>query len=134
MMEVVYILTMISLPSSLEMNFMTLMVITTYIEVESQVHSNSMYALANIFGGMSHLVHSLGECTRSYSNEVQAIDIIGSLDYELKVFNKPGSIDLVNVVEIEILLIKKLKQSISRFIQICAVEAFAYLYGNAYLH
>jgi hypothetical protein len=49
---------------------------------------------------MSHLVHSLGDCTRSYSNEVQAIDIIGSLSYALKVFNKPGSIDLVNVVEL----------------------------------
>jgi hypothetical protein len=57
-----------------------------------------MDALANIFGDMSHLVHSLGECTRSYSNEVQAIDITGSLDYALEMFNKPISIYLVNLV------------------------------------
>jgi hypothetical protein len=73
-----------------------------------------MDALANIFGGMSHLVHSLGQCTRSYNNEVQVIYIIGSLAHALKLFNKPGSIYLVNVFELYILLIKKPKPSISR--------------------
>jgi hypothetical protein len=47
-----------------------------------------MGALANISGGMSCLVHSLGDNIRSCRNDVQVTDIIGALTYALKVFNE----------------------------------------------
>jgi hypothetical protein len=50
------------------------------------------------------------------------------------VFNEQGSVDSVNVVELESLLIKQLEPSISRLMQRCAVEALSCLYGNACLH
>lgn len=98
------------------------------------LQENAMGALANISGGMSCLVHSLGDNIRSCRNDVQVTDIIGALAYALKVFNEPGSVDSVNVVELESLLIKQLEPSISRLVQRCAVEALSCLYGNAYLH
>ena len=98
------------------------------------LQENAMGALANISGGMSCLVHSLGDNIRSCRNDVQVTDIIGSLTYALKVFNEQGSVDSVNVVELESLLIKQLEPSISRLVQRCAVEALSCLYGNAYLH
>jgi hypothetical protein len=93
-----------------------------------------MGALAQISGGMSCLVHSLGDNIKSCRNDVQVTDIIGALTYALKVFNEQGSVDSVNVVELESLLIKQLEPSISRLMQRCAVEALSCLYGNAYLH
>lgn len=98
------------------------------------LQENAMGALANISGGMSRLVHSLGESIRSCNNDVQVSDIIGALAYTLKVFNETGSVDSVNVVELESLLIKQLEPSISRLVQRRAVEALSCLYGNAYLH
>ena len=73
-----------------------------------------MRALANISCGVSHLVHTLKENTKNYSKDVQFTDIIGSLGYALKVFNELGSMDFVNVVELESLLIKQSEPSIPR--------------------
>jgi hypothetical protein len=52
------------------------------------LQENAMDALANISGGMSCLVHSLGDNIRSCRNDVQVTDIIGALTYALKVFNE----------------------------------------------
>jgi hypothetical protein len=52
------------------------------------LQENAMGALANISGGMSCLVHSLGDNIRSCRNDVQVTDIIGALTYALKVFNE----------------------------------------------
>ena len=70
-------------------------------DVEFLMHENDLCALAKISCGVSHLVHTLKENTRNYSKDVQFTDIIGSLGYALKVFNELGSMDFVNVVELD---------------------------------
>ncbi|XP_057858673.2 protein CELLULOSE SYNTHASE INTERACTIVE 1 isoform X1 [Cryptomeria japonica] len=96
------------------------------------LQENAMGALANISGGMSAIVLSLGENIETFRSDSQVADILGALAYALMVFKSDpaGSLD---TVKIERLLVKQLRPRISQLVQERAIEALASLYGNAHL-
>lgn len=98
------------------------------------LQENAMGALANISGGMSAIVLSLGENIETFRSDSQVADILGAVAYALMVFNeKSDAAGSLDTVKIERLLVKQLRPRISQLVQERAIEALASLYGNAHL-
>ncbi|KAJ0256566.1 Protein CELLULOSE SYNTHASE INTERACTIVE 3 [Hirschfeldia incana] len=91
-------------------------------------------ALANVFGGMSHLIIYLGEVSQSPRLTEPIGDVIGALAYALMVFKQPESSEKIfDPRVIESILVKLLKPLDTKLIQERILEAMASLYGNSSL-
>ncbi|KAG7587372.1 C2 domain [Arabidopsis thaliana x Arabidopsis arenosa] len=91
-------------------------------------------ALANVFGGMRHLIIYLGEVSQSPRLTEPIGDVIGALAYALMIFKQPESSEnIFDPSVIESILVKLLKPRDTKLIQERILEAMASLYGNSSL-
>ncbi|XP_019085632.1 PREDICTED: uncharacterized protein LOC104715869 [Camelina sativa] len=91
-------------------------------------------ALANVFGGMRHLIIYLGEESQSPRLAEPIGDVIGALAYALMIFKQPESSEnKFDPSVIESILVKLLKPRDTKVIQERILEAMASLYGNSSL-
>jgi hypothetical protein len=96
------------------------------------LQENSMGALANISGGMPAVVVSLAGSLNSRRSESEIADTTGALAYALMVLDATDeSVESVDPVKIEKVLVKQLEPHTSQLIEERSVEALASLYGNA---
>lgn len=96
-----------------------------------ELQEHAVRALANICGGMSSLIHYLGELSQSPRLSSPVADIIGALAYALMVFE--GIEEEFNAIKIEDILIMLLKPRDKKLVQDRLLEALASLYGNAWV-
>jgi hypothetical protein len=91
-------------------------------------------ALANVFGGMRHLIIYLGQVSQSPRLTEPIGDVIGALAYALMIFKQPESSEnIFDPSVIESILVKLLKPRDTKLIQERILEAMASLYGNSSL-
>ncbi|KAF6167417.1 hypothetical protein GIB67_013292, partial [Kingdonia uniflora] len=94
------------------------------------LQGHAIRALANVTGGMAALIIYLGELSQSPRLAAPVADIIGALAYSLMIFEKEEPID---VAQIEDILLMLLKPRDNKLVQERVLEALASLYGNSYL-
>ncbi|KAF8377270.1 hypothetical protein HHK36_030645 [Tetracentron sinense] len=98
------------------------------------LQENAMCALANISGGLSYVISSLGESIESCTSPAQIADTLGALASALMIFDsKAESIKVSEPVIIEQILVKQFKLRLPYLVQERTIEALASLYGNAIL-
>uniref|UniRef100_A0A1D1YMJ0 U-box domain-containing protein 13 n=1 Tax=Anthurium amnicola TaxID=1678845 RepID=A0A1D1YMJ0_9ARAE len=98
------------------------------------LQENSMCALANISGGLSFVISSLGESLDSCTSSGQIADTLGALASALMIYDsKADSIRASDPLVIEQILVKQLKANLPFLVQERTVEALASLYGNVIL-
>ncbi|XP_068636551.1 protein CELLULOSE SYNTHASE INTERACTIVE 1-like [Aristolochia californica] len=98
------------------------------------LQENSMCALANISGGLSYVISSLGESLESCTSPAQVADTLGALASALMIYDaKAESIRESNPLVVEQILLKQFKPQLPFLIQERTIEAFASLYGNSIL-
>lgn len=103
-------------------------------EFAQALQENAMCALANISGGLSSVISSLGESLQSCTSDSQIADTIGALASALMIYDDGAeSTKAANPVFIEQVLIKQFKAQSSFLVQERIIEALASLYGNNYL-
>jgi Armadillo/beta-catenin-like repeat len=100
-------------------------------ESAQALQENAMGALANISGGLSYVISSLGESIESCSSPAQVADTLGALASALMIYDdKAESISLSDPIGIEKTLIKQFKAKSPLLVQERLIEALASLYGN----
>ncbi|CAA6665079.1 unnamed protein product [Spirodela intermedia] len=98
------------------------------------LQENSMCALANISGGLSYVISSLGESLESCNSTGQIADTLGALASALMIYDtKADSVRASDPVVIEQILVKQLKTKSPFLVQERTIEALASLYGNPVL-
>lgn len=98
------------------------------------LQENSMCALANISGGLSYVISSLGESLESCNSSGQIADTLGALASALMIYDsKADSVRASDPVAIEQILVKQLKAKSPFLVQERTIEALASLYGNPVL-
>ncbi|KAJ4798896.1 CELLULOSE SYNTHASE INTERACTIVE 3 [Rhynchospora pubera] len=103
-------------------------------ESAQALQENAMGALANISGGLSYVISSLGESLESCSSPAQVADTLGALASALMIYDsKAESISLSDPLGIEKTLIKQFKAKSPFLVQERLIEALASLYGNPVL-
>lgn len=103
-------------------------------EFAQALQENAMCALANISGGLSSVISSLGESLQSCTSDSQIADTIGALASALMIYDGSAeSTKAANPVFIEQVLLKQFKGQTSFLVHERAIEALASLYGNSYL-
>ncbi|XP_042411245.1 protein CELLULOSE SYNTHASE INTERACTIVE 1-like [Zingiber officinale] len=103
-------------------------------ESAQALQENAMCALANISGGLSYVISSLGESLESCSSPSQIADTLGALASALMIYDlKADSIRASDPSVIEKILVKQFKPNLSFLVQERTIEALASLYGNTIL-
>ncbi|XXG70674.1 hypothetical protein AAC387_Pa07g0105 [Persea americana] len=98
------------------------------------LQENAMCALANISGGLSYVISSLGESLESCASPAQIADTLGALASALMIYDsKADSIRASDPLIIEQILVMQLKPRLPYLIQERTIEALASLYGNVVL-
>ncbi|KAJ4848169.1 Interactor with COP9 signalosome (CSN) complex [Turnera subulata] len=98
------------------------------------LQENAMCALANISGGLSYVISSLGQSLESCSSPAQTADTLGALASALMIYDsKAESTRASDPVVIEQTLVNQFKPSLPFLVQERTIEALASLYGNATL-
>ncbi|XP_058085058.1 protein CELLULOSE SYNTHASE INTERACTIVE 1-like [Magnolia sinica] len=98
------------------------------------LQENAMCALANISGGLSYVISSLGESLNSCTSHAQIADTLGALASALMIYDsKAESIRPSDPSIIEQILVKQFKPRLPFLVQERTIEALASLYGNAIL-
>ncbi|XP_010526641.1 PREDICTED: uncharacterized protein LOC104804152 [Tarenaya hassleriana] len=98
------------------------------------LQENAMCALANISGGLSYVISSLGQSLESCSSPAQTADTLGALASALMIYDgKAESTRASDPMVIEQTLIKQLKPRLPFLVQERTIEALASLYGNSIL-
>uniref|UniRef100_A0A2P2JPV0 Uncharacterized protein MANES_12G138800 n=1 Tax=Rhizophora mucronata TaxID=61149 RepID=A0A2P2JPV0_RHIMU len=98
------------------------------------LQENAMCALANISGGLSYVISSLGQSLESCSSPAQTADTLGALASALMIYDhKAESTRASDPVVAEQTLIKQFKPRLAFLVQERTIEALASLYGNAIL-
>lgn len=98
------------------------------------LQENAMCALANISGGLSYVIASLGQSLESCTSPAQVADTLGALASALMIYdNKAETTKASNPTDIEEILLKQFKPRIPFLVQERTIEALASLYGNATL-
>lgn len=101
-------------------------------EAAQALQENAMCALANISGGLSYVISSLGESLESCTSPAQVADTLGALASALMIYDSNAeSIKASDPFTIEKILIKQFKPTGSFLVQERTIEALASLYGNA---
>ncbi|ONK73987.1 uncharacterized protein A4U43_C03F1630 [Asparagus officinalis] len=103
-------------------------------ESAQALQENAMCALANISGGLSFVISSLGESLESCSSPAQISDTLGALASALMIYDENAeSIRPSDSSVVEKMLVKQFKSKSSFLVQERTIEALASLYGNAIL-
>ncbi|GLU13161.1 hypothetical protein SLE2022_298070 [Rubroshorea leprosula] len=98
------------------------------------LQENAMCALANISGGLSYVISSLGQSLESCSSPAQTADTLGALASALMIYDSSAeSTRPSNPLAIEQTLINQFKPQSAFLVQERTIEALASLYGNAIL-
>ncbi|GKV25322.1 hypothetical protein SLEP1_g34777 [Rubroshorea leprosula] len=98
------------------------------------LQENAMCALANISGGLSYVISSLGQSLESCSSPAQTADTLGALASALMIYDSSAeSTRPSDPLPIEKTLIKQFKPQLAFLVQERTIEALASLYGNAIL-
>ncbi|KDP46892.1 hypothetical protein JCGZ_24101 [Jatropha curcas] len=103
-------------------------------EYAQALQENAMCALANISGGLSYVISSLGQSLDSCSSPAQTADTLGALASALMIYDsKAESTRESDPVVIEQTLVNQFKPRLPFLVQERIIEALASLYGNAML-
>lgn len=98
------------------------------------LQENAMCALANISGGLTNVISSLGESLESCNSPSQIADTLGALASALMIYDaNADSTRASDPVTIEKMLVKQFKSKVSDLVQERTIEALASLYGNPIL-
>ncbi|RAL43990.1 hypothetical protein DM860_014127 [Cuscuta australis] len=98
------------------------------------LQENAMCALANISGGLSYVISSLGQSLESCSSSAQVADTLGALASALMIYDiKAENARASDPLEVEQTLVKQFKPQLPLLVQERTIEALASLYGNAIL-
>jgi hypothetical protein len=98
------------------------------------LQENAMCALANISGGLSYVISSLGQSLESCASPAQIADTLGALASALMIYDgKAESTRASDPLAIEQTLLKQFKPHLPFLVQERTIEALASLYGNAIL-
>ncbi|KAI9117008.1 hypothetical protein K1719_012007 [Acacia pycnantha] len=98
------------------------------------LQENAMCALANISGGLSYVISSLGESLESCTSATQIADTLGALASALMIYdNKAEATRTSDPLVVEQTLLKQLKSQSPFLVKERTIEALASLYGNPVL-
>ncbi|KAM0039377.1 putative C2 domain, armadillo-like helical, C2 domain superfamily protein [Helianthus debilis subsp. tardiflorus] len=98
------------------------------------LQENAMCALANISGGLSYVISSLGQSLESCTSPAQIADTLGALASALMIYDvKAETNKASDPTDVELTLIKQFKPNLPFLVQERTIEALASLYGNATL-
>ncbi|KAL9245722.1 hypothetical protein vseg_019341 [Gypsophila vaccaria] len=98
------------------------------------LQENAMCALANISGGLSSVISSLGKSLESCTSPAQVADTLGALASALMIYDEEAeSTKASDPQNVEQTLIKQFKPNLPFLIQERTIEALASLYGNSIL-
>ncbi|KAG6397472.1 hypothetical protein SASPL_143639 [Salvia splendens] len=98
------------------------------------LQDNAMCALANISGGLSYVISSLGQSLESCSSPAQVADTLGALASALMIYDSKAEYARASdPEEVEKTLLQQLKPQLPFLIQERTIEALASLYGNGIL-
>ncbi|KAJ1412862.1 C2 domain [Sesbania bispinosa] len=103
-------------------------------ECAQALQENAMCALANISGGLSYVISSLGQSLESCTSASQIADTLGALASALMIYdNKAESTRASDPLVVEQTLLKQFKPRLPFLVQERTIEALASLYGNPIL-
>ncbi|KAA8530902.1 hypothetical protein F0562_005639 [Nyssa sinensis] len=103
-------------------------------EYAQALQENAMCALANISGGLSYVISSLGQSLESCSSPAQIADTLGALASALMIYDsKAEATRASDPLDIEQTLVKQFKPRLPFLVQQRTIEALASLYGNSIL-
>ncbi|XP_073289143.1 protein CELLULOSE SYNTHASE INTERACTIVE 1-like [Primulina huaijiensis] len=103
-------------------------------EFAQALQENSMCALANISGGLSYVISSLGKSLESCISPAQVADTLGALASALMIYNTDAEYSRASdPMEVEKTLVQQFKPRMPFLVQERTIEALATLYGNAVL-
>lgn len=103
-------------------------------ESAQALQENAMCALANISGGLSYVISSLGESLESCSSPAQIADTVGALASALMIYDTNSeSISASDPLVVEKTLMKQFKPKAPFLVQERVIEALASLYSNPVL-
>ncbi|KAJ1382753.1 C2 domain [Sesbania bispinosa] len=103
-------------------------------EYAQALQENAMCALANISGGLSYVISSLGQSLESCSSPTQIADTLGALASALMIYDdKAESTRASDPLVVEQTLLKQFKPHLPFLVQERTIEALASLYGNPIL-
>ncbi|XP_015580740.2 protein CELLULOSE SYNTHASE INTERACTIVE 1 [Ricinus communis] len=98
------------------------------------LQEHAMCALANISGGLSYVISSLGQSLESCSSPAQTADTLGALASALMIYDSQAeSTRASDPMSIEQTLVQQFKPRLPFLVQERTIEALASLYGNAIL-
>ncbi|XP_076910232.1 protein CELLULOSE SYNTHASE INTERACTIVE 1-like [Bidens hawaiensis] len=101
-------------------------------EDAQSLQENAMCALANISGGLSHVITSLGQSLDSCTSPSQVADTLGALASALMIYDsKAESTRASDPFDIEQMLIKQFEPRLPFLVQERTIEALSSLYGNS---
>ncbi|KAJ7945366.1 U-box domain-containing protein [Quillaja saponaria] len=103
-------------------------------EYAQALQENAMCALANISGGLSYVISSLGQSLESCNSPAQIADTLGALASALMIYDSnEESTRASDPLVVEQTLLKQLKSHLPFLVQERTIEALASLYGNTIL-
>ncbi|KAG0477945.1 hypothetical protein HPP92_012664 [Vanilla planifolia] len=103
-------------------------------ESAQALQENAMSALANISGGLSYVISSLGESLESCISPAQIADTLGALASALIIYDSNAeSVKASDPLAIEKILVKQFKPKVQFLVKERTIEALASLYGNSIL-
>ncbi|KAL3613418.1 Interactor with COP9 signalosome (CSN) complex [Castilleja foliolosa] len=103
-------------------------------EFAQALQENAMCALANISGGLSFVISSLGQSLESCASPAQAADTLGALASALMIYDSKAEISRASdSMEVEKTLVQQFKPRPAFLVQERTIEALASLYGNPVL-
>ncbi|KAL2332790.1 hypothetical protein Fmac_014003 [Flemingia macrophylla] len=103
-------------------------------EYAQALQENAMCALANISGGLSYVISSLGQSLESCSSPTQAADTLGALASALMIYDdKAESTRASDPMVVEQTLLEQFKPRLPFLVQERTIEALASLYSNPIL-
>ncbi|KAI4345210.1 hypothetical protein L6164_012353 [Bauhinia variegata] len=103
-------------------------------EYAQALQENAMCALANISGGLSYVISSLGQSLESCTSPAQIADTLGALASALMIYDsKAESTRASDPLAVEQTLLKQFKPRLPFLVQERTIEALASLYGNPIL-
>lgn len=103
-------------------------------EFAQALQENAMCALANISGGLSYVISSLGQSLESCTSPAQVADTLGALASALMIYDSKAETSRASdPLEVEQTLILQFKPRLPFLVQERTIEALASLYGNMVL-
>ncbi|KAL2498776.1 hypothetical protein Adt_24326 [Abeliophyllum distichum] len=103
-------------------------------EFAQALQENAMCALANISGGLSYVISSLGQSLESCTSPAQVADTLGALASALMIYDSKSEYARASdPTEVEKTLVKQFKPRLPFLVQERTIEALASLYGNPVL-